>query len=258
MSVDQQVNPEGVATFEEVEELALSCNSRQKFFRMMEKINQLIPFDCWTVVLGQFSKDDELIGHLYYNTIPQSWQAEYIIRIYKKIDPVLLKALEEKNPNQVYRWNDIYNEVLTSEESELKKKQLKFIVRSQSHANLVDGLHIDYFKANFSHHLFWSVAGPSVEYSGKSAELMKRLAPLLLGALEKIVFKENWKAFTEEEKTILNAIGNGVSFEGICEELETDVASLKYKLGEIYHKLGVENFPNAIVRAITFGLIKNI
>jgi DNA-binding NarL/FixJ family response regulator len=77
----------------------------------------------------------------------------------------------------------------------------------------------------------------------------KRLTPL------NNLFNENSRLLTTKEKQVLKLLSKGYSYKMIAEELQKSVETIRVQIKSVYKKLNVCSNTQAIIKALTDGLL---
>ena len=62
--------------------------------------------------------------------------------------------------------------------------------------------------------------------------------------------------FTKQELAVLSLLAKGLKTREIADELNIPIINAKVCMGSIYHKLGVKNRVQAVVKALTHNIIE--
>jgi DNA-binding NarL/FixJ family response regulator len=100
------------------------------------------------------------------------------------------------------------------------------------------------------------LAGALERLRAGERSVAQALLPLLVGVIDLAPAEPGGSLLTDREREVLARLAEGHSNRAIAEALSVSPATVKTHLAHIYEKLGASNRRDALVRAITRGILR--
>ena len=217
------------------------------FFKLMEGLKRLIPYDCAVYALARMDRNSVITSYdtINYN-YPDEWLSLYRDKNYHCIDPLIRHNYKYFN---VQYWTDTYklydtpkDFIFNAEDFELKS----------GYAHGVRNLSGD--KGSI-----FSFAGLSIKQNSRNEIILLHFIPhfhhMIIRILEEETKKKSNTILLPREKEVLNWIKQGKSTWDISSILGISDNTVKYHIKNIFKKLDSVNRIQAVATAVQQGLI---
>jgi DNA-binding CsgD family transcriptional regulator len=227
---------------------SISCNDEGAFRALFPMLQELIPFDFATVVLGRLEEASGIIMDLLVNiSFSEDWFREYMSKDYIQKSAVIR---ENFTSYRLQYWTEVWKKLRQPED--IISLCLDFNMRQ----GYTCGSKPLFREKNGSMFCFSS---SSLRHDKRSATILDFVIPHLHLALSNVFNQRQLEAVNRDlssrEKEVLNWLKQGKSSWEISVILGISERTVNYHVYNIMQKLGATNRPQAVAVAAHYGLI---
>ncbi len=217
------------------------CNDEERFKRLVEKLQYIMPYDFAICALASFGTTEKLSSYKTVNiNYPIEWLSIYKERSYHEIDPIVR---EHFLSFKMQYWDDTYKNYRHSDE---------FKHHAENYGLSTGYTHGMRNCAGDEGSLF-SFAGNSIEHNQRTEVIIGYLVPVFHEALTRIygIRKRKVKSnLTLREREVLNWIKYGKNTWDISMILGISENTIKFHVKMVLEKLNAVNRTQAVAIAI--------
>jgi LuxR family transcriptional regulator, quorum-sensing system regulator CviR len=227
---------------------SISCNDEEAFRALFPRLQELIPFDFATVVLGHLDDCKGIVTSLLVNiSFSEEWFREYNSKEYIQKSAVIR---ENFTTYKLQYWTNVWKKLRQPEEiislcMDFDMRQ-GFTCGSRSLAPSKNGS-------------MFCFSSSSMKHDKRSAAILEFITPHLHLALSNIFNQKrlhtNSFELSSREKEVLDWLKQGKSSWDISVILGISERTVNFHVYKIMQKLGATNRPQAVAVAAHYGLI---
>ncbi len=226
-------------------------DTEQKLNVYLEKLSQVLPFECATCAIVDLQKDGtyKQLKNIIKSSFPADWQEYYAKNNLDSIDPYINRAFHQYKS---FRWSDIAKSPLLVNPS--TKKYLKIA----NEFGLSQGISHGFRSQIKPIGTYISFSGAKLELDHSFNQLLDFIAPFFHNILTQSLKKKehNKPLLSKREMDVLMWLKEGKTNWEISCILQISESTVKYHLENIYQKLNVGTRSGAVAAAISAGLIE--
>jgi DNA-binding CsgD family transcriptional regulator len=242
-------------SFETYMENANAAKTKGELFEVYSKTVGRHGLDRVLLCLATDHRDiGESAGMGFMHNYPGDWMKFYFEKGLEKIDPVMIYSLSQ---NGSYKWDDIarHMKLTKTQKSCLNMGREAGLhngictpIRGPNHAiaglSLASSEKMDSFDGNvdmitaYSNHFYIAYRRLGATEAGKPANEIRNYA------------------LSDREREVLTWVARNKSYPDIATILAVSEYTVVFHMRNIYGKLGVRDKVNAVVRGLTYGLIR--
>jgi len=230
----------------EIIQQSLSCRNKIDFFKTMNKLSSLIPYNFSICGLAEIDKKGKIKSYKYINIkYPPEWIKLYLAQKYYRIDPIVQENFTKFT---LQYWPETYQ----------KHAPPKKLLSRKEDFGLKKGYTYGLKNPKGKSGSLFSLAGNALDTSNRTKVIITTVIPHLHQALTRIIDQPNRETdniLSARQKEVLNWIKEGKSTWDISVIIGITENTVKFHVNQILQKLDVVNRPHAVAVAIGQGLI---